>query len=448
MSILSRLIEGKWKKLLGFVIWKCLIDYMYAEIITDIYAYMNHIADYNFRKLLISWLCFLAFLFLGTLINEGMIKFSYDFLLILSLIPTLTVWWVRNDDTKCMLLVLLYWSVWGFTSILLSKSTIYNIHKSISNFSNETIREDEIDNDLNLTAIMVMFLICAVSTLYFSYRYGGMRLFVRLGDVYNYRMVEGNNMSSLGAYWYNWMVSIVMPLILLFYIINKKHIFTLLCCLLISMNYSIYGNKAMLFMIILTICISIIHFTDISKQLTNYILLGLNFATFGSCVLEKLQITGWGVALVNRMTTEIATGHFYYYDFFQNHPLLLLRQSVLRFLGSDPYGTPIGIIIGSDSKYNLSGNYNNFNNGVFSDAYANFGVIGVVIYPILFVVSICIFEIMLSDVGQVYKYLILCWLLLYCMSIGYFQWLVSGGFVVAVIILRVYKHYKIRIGSR
>ncbi len=451
MRTLRRIfIEGKYKRIVGIIIWKILIDYMFADIVTDVYAYMNQIADYNYWKLAISWIVLFVFYVLGNLLCSGMVRFAYDFLFLLSFIPTLTVWWAKNENNWCMLLVTLYWLVWWMASFCITRSKKYRLFRLAevnvgdgSNFSEEPLT---ISNEqFNKGAIYVIFTLCALATLFFSYRYGGMRLFVGLGDVYNYRNVEGNSMSSIEAYLYNWMVSIVLPLILLFFLTNKKHLWAIICSLLISMNYAIYGNKAMLFMILLAFCIAIINRTNFSEYLMVYSLLGANIATSLSIILQKTGITLWGVALIDRMTTGIAAAHFYYYDFFQTHEFLFLRQSILRFLFPDPYGTPISILIGSNIRYNLTGSYNNLNNGVFSDAYANFGSIGVVVYPIAFVCAIYIFEKELRDIKTPYRYLLLCWLLLYCMSIGFFQWLMSGGFIVSIILLRIYKKYKIHI---
>lgn len=440
MRTLRRIfIEGKYKRIVGIVIWKILIDYMFANIVTDVYAYMNQIADYNYWKLAISWIVIFIFYALGNFLCAGMVKFAYDFLFLLSFIPTLTVWWAKNENNWCMLLVTLYWLVWWMTSVCITRFSKYRPLRLTEKML--TDRKER----FNKGAIYVIFALCALATLYFSYRYGGMRLFIGLGDVYNYRNVAGNSMSSIEAYLYNWMVSIVLPVILLCFLIKKRYVLAVICCVLISMNYAIYGNKAMLFMILLAFCIAIINRTNFSEYLMVYSLIGANIAIFLSIILQKTGITLWGVALMDRMTTMIAAAHFHYYDFFQTHEFLFLRQSILRFLFSNPYDKPVSIIIGSSAKYNLSGNYNNLNNGVFSDAYANFGIVGVVIYPILFVYAIYLFEKSLKDIKTSYKYLILCWLLLYCMSTGFFQWLMSGGFIVAIILLRIYKKYRIRI---
>lgn len=445
MRFLSNFIEGKRKKYLGYITWKCLIDYLYASIITDVYGYLNHIANFNFVKLAIGWLFLFVFVVMGSKIREGMLKFSYEFLTIMSLIPTLTIWWVSDENTLCFLQILLYWIVWGSISILLSRSIGYSSYvKQKESGVNEITPKWYYSERIN-NSIMCAFIVCMASTLFFSYKYGAMRVFVGLQNVYEYRLASGNSMSSIEAYWYNWMATIILPIILVYFMLHKKIILSMICCLMISMNYSIYGNKCLLFMILLAIGISVIHNTNFDIHLSEYVLYGLNIITFMSCILEKFHLSRWGVALMNRMTTEIAKGHFYYYDFFQTNQFLYLRQSIFRFFASDPYGTPIGTIIGSNIKYNLTGDYNNFNNGVFSDAYANFGIVGVIIYPILFVITIYIFEKKICRINSTYSYLVLCWLLLYCMSIGYFQWLLSGGLIFALMIFRMFQKQNIMV---
>lgn len=442
MFVANSIIKVQKEKFFGIIIWKCLIDYMYSEIITDIFAYMNNVADYNYGKLMISWGVVVAFFLFSSKIQAGMLKFSFEFMIIMSLIPTLTVWWVRNDDSTCMCYVLLYWAIWGSVSYVISQSIIYKKNSSIDNGLCKGINQNYDGIQKSNRKILILFIGSMISTLHFSYKYGNCRLFIALGDVYKYRMVVGNNMPMIEVYWYGWISQIVLPILLLLFLLKKRIILALICSLLISMNYSIYGNKSILFMVPLVICFVSIQSRDLCIQLTNYVIWGLDIVTLVSCFLQKTNITRWGVALVDRLTTLEATGHFYYYDFFQNSPFLFLSQSLFKFWKTNVYELPIGVIIGSNIKYNPTGNYNNFNNGVFSDAYANFGVFGVIIYPVLYVVSIYAFEVLLRDVRQEYKYLLLVWLLLYCMSIGYFQWLLSGGYLFIVIGYQISKRIR------
>ena len=441
------IVEGKTKKLFGYIIWKCLMDYMYAAIVTDVYSYMGHVADYNYTKLAISWILMFGFLFLSEQIKEGLLKVSYEFLIVLSFIPTLTVWWTKNENSTAMTLIALYWCVWGMVSAIVSKSKMNNSFYSYlsQNRDCHPALYKEKDSNERTTTVMMVFFISMLIMLYFSYKYGNMRIIVRLGDVYNYRHAKGNRMSGIESYVFGWLSTIVLPFVLLFFLEKKRRIFALITCVLISMSYSIYGQKSTFLMMLLVLGISLLKNINFQKAFLNYIILGLNIVAILACALEKLKITRWGLALVERLTLEVAAGPFYYYDFFQTHELLFLRQSILRLFMSNPYDNAIGIIIGSSAKYNLTGDVNNFNNGVFSDAFANFGIIGVFLYPILFVISLQLYDNLLGKVKASYKYMILCWLLLYCMSIGYFQWLISGGFVVALIMLKLYRKYRLRV---
>lgn len=446
MLILAKLLEGNRKKIILLVIWKCLMDYMYGAIITDVFAYMNNIAHYNYYKLLISWILFFLFFLISGLLSEGMLKFSYTFLFMFSLVPSLTVWWVRDDNNLCMILILLYWMCWGGFSIIVERTRLGDSKIFLRRqWYSETLdikAKNKVKN--NIGFIISAFMACLVLVLFFSYKYGAGRLFISLGSVYKYRQVMGNAMSSFESYVFNWLPSIIMPFILMYFLIYKHFVGAIAICLLISMCYSVYGNKAMLFMLPLTVGITIIHKVNLKKYLINYLLFGMNLITLFSCIVYHAGITRWGVALVDRISTGISTGHFYYYDFFQKHEFLYLRQSVFRLFMKSPYNQAIGVIIGSHPDYNSTGNTNNFNNGVFSDAYANFGVVGVILFPILFVLSIRIFEKVLMEIDESYKYLILCWLLLYCMSIGYFQWLLSGGFIISIIFMQLYRKSRIK----
>lgn len=448
MLLLAKLLEGNRQKLVLLVIWKCLMDYMYGAIITDVFAYMNNIAHYNYYKLFISWILFFVFFLISGLLSEGMLKFSYTFLFMFSLVPSLTVWWVRDDNNQCMILILLYWMCWGGFSIIVERTRFLGTKFLLSRRLYSETLSTKVKNKKkknNIGFIISAFMACLVLVLLFSYKYGGGRLFISLGSVYKYRQVTGAAMSSLESYVFNWLPTVFMPFVLMYFLIHKHIVGTIVISLLISMCYSIYGNKAMLFMLPLTVGITIIHKVNLKKYLINYILFGMNFLTLLSCIVYHAGITRWGVALVDRISTGISTGHFYYYDFFQKHEFLYLRQSIFRLFVKSPYNQAIGVIIGSHPDYNSTGNANNFNNGVFSDAYANFGVVGVILFPLLFVLSIRFFEMILMEIDESYKYLILCWLLLYCMSIGYFQWLLSGGFIASIIFMQLYRKSRIKL---
>jgi len=86
------------------------------------------------------------------------------------------------------------------------------------------------------------------------------------------------------------------------------------------------------------------------------------------------------VLLIRRLFFVTAYLQFAYYDFFKTMPKDYFRQGIMRRFGLEsPYNQSIETMIGD--LYYLPGSY--ANNGLFSDAYANLGVAGIIILPIM-----------------------------------------------------------------
>ena len=117
----------------------------------------------------------------------------------------------------------------------------------------------------------------------------------------------------------------------------------------------------------------------------------------------------------------------------------------MRFFFRDPLPDIASILIGSDIKYNLTGNYNNLNNGLFSDAYQNFGCIGVLIYPVVMVWLLNILCKAIRDYDPVIKNSLLIGSILYLLSAYLFSWILTGGYLVTLIMVYAIKHCKLNI---
>lgn len=91
-------------------------------------------------------------------------------------------------------------------AVVESKS-IYNTHSSIDK-----------------TIVVILFAFLCLSTLYFSFRYGGFRLFVNFSDVYQYRLF-GERMTSIGFYIFNWNKNVALPItfIMIFLRMGKNY---------------------------------------------------------------------------------------------------------------------------------------------------------------------------------------------------------------------------------
>ena len=131
--------------------------------------------------------------------------------------------------------------------------------------------------------------------------------------------------------------------------------------------------------------------------------------------------------------------HYYYYDYLSIREKLYFRQSFLRYFFSDPYPDTLSVLIGSDRKYNFSGSYSNANNGLFSDAYANLGLVGVFIYPIIISLSILFLSRQMKKISPFAEKTISVMLLMSLMSAGLLQLIITGGVLILLIILAIIK---------
>jgi hypothetical protein len=103
-----------------------------------------------------------------------------------------------------------------------------------------------------------------------------------------------------------------------------------------------------------------------------------------ACITEEVFFSTYALAdiFAFRLLFIPATLHVEYFSFFRYEELDLLRQTALKFFFESPYKENIQFMIGNIW---ISDPDARANNGLFSDAYYNFGVVGVFVYPLLLV---------------------------------------------------------------
>ena len=173
------------------------------------------------------------------------------------------------------------------------------------------------------------------------------------------------------------------------------------------MSYSIYGNKFVVFQIIYVVGIWMVTKFDLDSFLNNIMTVIMIVISILSMFVEKTMFGLWGIALLYRLLFIPAEAHFFYFDFFQYHPYLYLSQGILKNIIEDPYDHMVSVIIGSSFDYNYTGAYNNLNNGLFSDAYANFGLLGVIVFPVILGTVILIYYRSMRMFTPAFRYAIL-----------------------------------------
>ena len=123
-----------------------------------------------------------------------------------------------------------------------------------------------------------------------------------------------------------------------------------------------------------------------------------------------------------------------------DHEYLYLRESVLRSLFETPYpgGSDFYINYGGESTLTSS----RANNGLWGDAFRNFGVVGMVIYPLLTAKIFRLIELNSNYLSFKLRIVIIFIVLWHSVNASFFTWLLTGGVVILWLILKIDKQYE------
>jgi hypothetical protein len=124
----------------------------------------------------------------------------------------------------------------------------------------------------------------------------------------------------------------------------------------------------------------------------------------------------------------------YYFDFFINNTPDYFRQSILKYIGIQSPYPDIRHMIGSIyfSRPEMGAN-----SGLISDAITNFGVIGIVIMPIMIAIALRFFDNCVKGLNKRF-YVALCVLVsYYFISSFFFTILLTHGFLALCIVFYI-----------
>ena len=408
-------------KVIVAVALKFLFEYSYIRFYSDFFGYMGTTVSINWTKCVISWIVLAFFLLLNVGMPDDYRVWLPKMFLYMSVIPTISIFWIKDQSSDAFMLICLYWLIFYLSyNILLYKY----LHDSyvIGGADNVDL------NDSNF--VCLVWYVVLIVTIAFSAIYGAGRLFVRFEDVYVYRLDASNYMGTVESYIFSWNSNFFLPVYLIIHLSSKKYIKGLVDVFLMLVSYAIYGNKFTFFMIIA--CLGIVVLEKLKR--INFLpeMVGLILVIF--MLLSIMLNDRMLFAIGDRLLEIPAALQYHYYDFFSSNEKLYLRESILRFIFDAPYDPISSVQIGSSPKY-FTGTYNNANNGLFSIAYANFGIIGVVVQPVLIsLVCICMLGIM-NGIDKKIIAIIAISSMMCLLSAGSLQWLMTGGVIVGMIFI-------------
>lgn len=356
----------------GVVVYRILLDISY-EYVADVYGYQQlFYSGKTVRTEVMSW----VMLAIGMPIFKRVFddrSFSgniLSLLIIFSVIPMISVFSFRSDyDLTYVLLVCIYWALF-FGAWLITKPVVFP-------------RMFQLESG---QFYIIVAIILSIAVVVFSYINTGLRLFFGVIDVYDIRAEARAFEAPFGLNYVITLADNILPVIAVFLLAQRRFFMALILCFVIFINFSITGTKQILFVPLLGF-IGYYGLRDFDK--TYRLLAAAVFLTL-LCIADSV-ITG-GSTMHTLFTYRVlfipAELHFSYYDYFQIHELLYYSQSVLKSF-ADANQENIQFVIGEFAINEYSARANN---GLFSDAYMNLGLVGILIYPIILTLLLRVIE--------------------------------------------------------
>ena len=335
------------------ILFKIGLDYAYINIIFPSYAYMGYSCNPTFQSMELSYI----FLVWGVLLTIPFFRSSDVFcsnLIILlfyfSYIPTATVLGCVPQPTKFILAISIYYTLFFLLLKIVNKPNIrlYQIRKIIP---------------------WVSIFFCAL-VIIISGVWAHFRINLSFDNVYALRWsARGYRIPTVLVYLWN-AASNILPLMVAFYLAKKNYKVVALLAFVILLNFSINGMKATLLKLVLCI----IFFFVLKKDPRYYI--GYFFVA-----IMALASVEWLVIGTDMIAETYIRRNFFIPSFFDTLYFDIIEKNGPIFYSHSIGGTEIDFLIGDEY---FDRGYMRANNGMFSDAYRNLGMVGVFIYPFVY----------------------------------------------------------------
>lgn len=227
---------------------------------------------------------------------------------------------------------------------------------------------------------IIFFLMLIFSTLLLLFLVRG-GLNFKVGDIYNVRDQQKENVSGFLAYLHGWLSKVVLPITLVYYTLRGKYIFIGILLILVAINFGVVNSKANAILPIMSLIIAL-WMKMMSGKLQFQVILVTSLCVF-YIIDVILGLNLFLGLLVRRGIFSGALNLEYYVQFFSSHTYVFWSNSFLSALSRYPYpdkpGELIGIFLGSP---------NNHNAGLVASGFMHLGIIGVFFYTLIVAVII------------------------------------------------------------
>ncbi|ELB81874.1 TPA: oligosaccharide repeat unit polymerase [Enterococcus faecium] len=354
--------------IIALIVYKFLLEIIYFYFIIPVFGYSGFLNRIDISSYFLFWIIYVLFIpqILALYKKETVSQAILLIFLLVNFVPSLVLFSFMPQPLLFIVLFICYW-----------------IAMIIFNNIVPIILPPHIKGELGNKLILVIVMAFTLFILFLSGKYTNFRLNFDLLNVYSLRdEVKDLNLPLIFVYLFS-SAKVVLPIISIYFYSIKRKAWAFFLIFLQFLAFSIDGSKSTLFSIVITYIIYFA-FKKIYMYTFTFSILCITFLS----IIEPL-IGG----SINIITFFIRRAMFvpsllniYYFDFFRFNEKDFFRQGIIGRVGiNSPYSESIPQIIG---KQYLGSENLLANNGLFSDAYSNIGLLGIIFLPLSIIIML------------------------------------------------------------
>lgn len=398
------------------IMFKIILELSYYHFVNRHFSYMGFNYDFSLVKYMESLLMIL-WLFVIIPKNNNVSSIAVNILYILMVIPILSIYPLKNESR-----IYFYSVVTSFSILILTVKTLPRFKLKIK---------------YNFNGLLKLVFIAMTSLVYF--------LLIRFNGLPNLKLLDFNEVYKIRSeieygygfmqYLVTWQGAILNVFVMIVTLVSRRKYSFIFVSILQIMLYLLTTHKTFLFYpFVLYILILVL---NRSKLHVGYIAaVGSSFGVLLSLGINKifgnLMIPSMVISRIFFLPAQIS---YQYYEFFSQNGFVYLSHSVFRILFQTPVYSDHPIRLIGQAYYT-----NNWpNTGYLGDAYMNFGVIGMIIFSIIFGIVLKVIE---SLANTPFKLSITkAFIIIFMFStsnIGLLTSMLNGGLVLFMVILYLF----------
>ncbi len=396
------------------IFYKVFIDIIFVLGINPIFSYSGFILDFSLYRYILGWIVFyFSIKYIIELLNKDTFSDMIIFLMFL-------IYFVPNITMYGMM---------SLSNIYFLLSSIYMFILLIANEKIGFVKIKMLSKNYSKFFFYAALIIIPAFVFYISYKYTGFRLVTDFINVYDIRLESKMYDMSMVTRYLLTLMNVIVPLLLIYCLKKKKIVSSIFMIFTQYVLFSITAQKNIALSIIVVLLSYFIYKKEYKRLIIVLIIALALFCPFEVNILGTNNI----LSLIYRRNLFLPPFiSNQYYMYFNQHSFDFFTNGIMNWAGfKSIYPDSVSNILGN-SFYNAS---TNLNNGLIGDAFANLGYLGVLIMPVILVIT---FRIMDAFTYKTSRNVIFGFVVFYMMKFINGFWstnLLSGGFLILIVFL-------------